>query len=48
MQSITEKMIGTKKFAPTKELAKNKGEAPGIDISFDHIGETPGTNSLRF
>ncbi len=24
----------------TKELAKKKGEVPGIDISFDHIGET--------
>ena len=24
----------------TKELAKKKGEAPGIDVSFDHIGET--------
>ena len=26
--------------AITKELAKKKGEAPGIDVSFDHIGET--------
>jgi NADPH:quinone reductase-like Zn-dependent oxidoreductase len=26
--------------AITKEIAKKKGEAPGIDISFDHIGET--------
>ena len=24
----------------TKELAKKKGEVPGIDVSFDHIGET--------
>ena len=24
----------------TKELAKKKGELPGIDVSFDHIGET--------
>jgi len=24
----------------TKEIAKRKGEAPGIDVSFDHIGET--------
>ena len=24
----------------TKELAKKKNDAPGIDISFDHIGET--------
>jgi len=24
----------------TKELAKKKGEVPGIDLSFDHIGET--------
>jgi len=24
----------------SKELAKKKGEAPGIDVSFDHIGET--------
>ena len=24
----------------TKEIAKKKGEAPGIDLSFDHIGET--------
>ena len=26
--------------AITKELAKKKGELPGIDVSFDHIGET--------
>jgi NADPH:quinone reductase-like Zn-dependent oxidoreductase len=26
--------------AISKELAKKKGEAPGIDVSFDHIGET--------
>ncbi|MCH7757739.1 MAG: zinc-binding dehydrogenase [Thaumarchaeota archaeon] len=26
--------------AITKELAKKKGEAPGIDVSFDHIGQT--------
>jgi NADPH:quinone reductase-like Zn-dependent oxidoreductase len=26
--------------AITKELAKKKGEVPGIDVSFDHIGET--------
>jgi NADPH:quinone reductase-like Zn-dependent oxidoreductase len=26
--------------AITKEIAKKKGEAPGIDVSFDHIGET--------
>ncbi len=26
--------------AITKEIAKRKGEAPGIDVSFDHIGET--------
>ncbi len=24
----------------TKEIAKKKGEVPGIDVSFDHIGET--------
>jgi NADPH:quinone reductase-like Zn-dependent oxidoreductase len=24
----------------TKEIAKKKGEAPGVDVSFDHIGET--------
>ena len=24
----------------TKEIAKKKGEAPGIDLSFDHIGQT--------
>ena len=24
----------------TKELAKKKGEVPGVDVSFDHIGET--------
>jgi len=26
--------------AITKEIAKKKGKAPGIDISFDHIGQT--------
>ncbi|MEK0339119.1 MAG: zinc-binding dehydrogenase [Nitrosopumilus sp.] len=26
--------------AITKGIAKKKGEAPGIDVSFDHIGET--------
>jgi len=26
--------------AISKEIAKKKGEAPGIDVSFDHIGET--------
>ena len=26
--------------AITKELAKKKGEVPGVDVSFDHIGET--------
>jgi NADPH:quinone reductase-like Zn-dependent oxidoreductase len=26
--------------AISKEIAKKKGEAPGIDLSFDHIGET--------
>ena len=24
----------------SKEIAKTKGEAPGIDVSFDHIGQT--------
>ena len=27
-------------FKITKEIAKRKGQAPGIDLSFDHIGET--------
>jgi len=27
-------------FKISKEIAKTKGEAPGIDVAFDHIGET--------
>ena len=27
-------------FKISKEIAKTKGEAPGIDLSFDHIGQT--------
>jgi len=27
-------------FKISKEIAKTKGEAPGIDVSFDHIGQT--------
>ena len=27
-------------FKISKELAKKKGEAPGIDLAFDHIGQT--------
>ena len=27
-------------FKITKGIAKTKGEAPGIDVSFDHIGQT--------
>ena len=27
-------------FKISKEIAKTKGEAPGIDIAFDHIGQT--------
>ena len=31
----------------SKELAKKKGEAPGIDLSFDHIGETHWNKQLQ-
>jgi NADPH:quinone reductase-like Zn-dependent oxidoreductase len=27
-------------FKISKEISKSKGEAPGIDIAFDHIGQT--------
>ena len=33
--------------AISKELAKKKGEAPGIDLSFDHIGETHWNKQLQ-
>ena len=31
----------------SKEIAKKKGEAPGIDLSFDHIGETHWNKQLQ-
>ena len=31
----------------SKEIAKRKGEAPGIDLSFDHIGETHWNKQLQ-
>ena len=39
---------GVKKYTKiSKELAKKKGEAPGIDLSFDHIGETHWNKQLQ-
>ena len=40
MQLIIEKTIGGKIFKISKEIAKTKDEAPRIDLSFDHIGQT--------
>ena len=34
-------------FKITKEIAKTKGEAPGIDLSFDHIGQTHFNKQLQ-
>ena len=34
-------------FKISKEIAKRKGEAPGIDLSFDHIGETHWNQQLQ-
>ena len=34
-------------FKITKEIAKTKGEAPGIDLAFDHIGQTHFNKQLQ-
>ena len=34
-------------FKISKEIAKTKGQAPGIDLSFDHIGETHFNKQLQ-